>query len=564
MPKYVQGSENPQSVEERRQDSRIPLPSIAYFYQQDGSCGPIVNISQGGIEVRAEFESEQELRKFYFSLPNCETKIVCDGKVVWADKEKARVGIQFTEVSENVFEDMRGWIASEAGKLREAETDQLPHKPVADHFPDPDFFDFEAFFPPESSLSLESRKKSSPLGTSASAPKSDMSSYGTDSGEVSESGKQGHALEGFNLSTVNLVQSAGSRQFSSPQRSDHIAEPSNNVASPDFQNATATELNADAISRSFHAFDLQHGSETNISSNQIAFGAAAISEDINPPMGFGRSRRSLSPLLTAAIGFGVGLVLCAFVIFGPFDFAKTMNNLLARPDQAPKTLEDTQTGYRETNSVQSPLEIDASSVAPAPQALAIPSKAATEQQVKADRATRLLKGTNGSVTRIDRAINPSSVAPTSTGRTLNAPTSQPAAPVALGPQTPAVPVVAAVSQQPDVQKVSGAVTSSSQFVAVHTPQENLSGVLQMGQVSVGPEPVYPAAALQSGTEGTVLLRAVVSADGSVQKVDALSGPPELITSAMAAVHNWHYTPTVVADKPVESEYNIILVFRLTR
>jgi len=562
MPKYVQGSENPQSVEERRQDSRIPLPSIAYFYQQDGSCGPIVNISEGGIEVRAEFESQQELRKFYFSLPNCATKIVCDGKVVWTDKEKARVGIQFTEVSENVFEHMRGWITSEAGKLREAETEQ-PHKPVADHSPDPDFFDFEAFFPPESSLHLESRKKPSPLGMSAGAPKSDMSSYGPDSGEISESGKQGHDLEGFNLSAMNPMQSAVSRQFSSPQRSDHLAEPSNNVASPDFQKATATQSNADAISRSFDALDLQYGSETNISSNQAAFSAAAISEDINPPMGFGRSRISLSPLLTAAIGFGVGLVLCAFVIFGPFDFAKTMNNLLARPDQAPKTLEDTQTGYLGANSVQSPLDI-ASTAAPAPQALATPSEAAPEQQVRTDRSIRELKGTNGSVTRTDRAISPSSVVPTSAGRTLNAPASQSAAPVALEPQTPLVPVVAAVSQQPDVQKVSGAVTSTSQFVAVHTPQENLSGVLQMGQVTAGPEPVYPAAALQSGTEGTVVLRAVVSSDGSVQKVDAVSGPPELVPAATAAVHNWHYTPTMVADKPVESEYNIILVFRLTR
>lgn len=76
------------------------------------------------------------------------------------------------------------------------------------------------------------------------------------------------------------------------------------------------------------------------------------------------------------------------------------------------------------------------------------------------------------------------------------------------------------------------------------------------------EPRYPFIAIQTRTEGTVRLRAIISRDGRISELQVLSGPPLLVQAALDAVRQWRYRPTYLNGEPVEVETSITVIFRL--
>ena len=77
------------------------------------------------------------------------------------------------------------------------------------------------------------------------------------------------------------------------------------------------------------------------------------------------------------------------------------------------------------------------------------------------------------------------------------------------------------------------------------------------------EPVYPPGAIALHLSGTVRLRAIVSVDGTVSRLDVVSGNPILARAAVAAVGQWRYHPTLLDGKAVEVETDITVIFELT-
>ncbi len=75
-------------------------------------------------------------------------------------------------------------------------------------------------------------------------------------------------------------------------------------------------------------------------------------------------------------------------------------------------------------------------------------------------------------------------------------------------------------------------------------------------------PVYPALAKEAHVSGTVVLHAVIGKDGALLKLDPVSGPPMLLASAMDAVRQWRYKPTLLNGQPVEVDTTIAVVFQL--
>ncbi len=75
-------------------------------------------------------------------------------------------------------------------------------------------------------------------------------------------------------------------------------------------------------------------------------------------------------------------------------------------------------------------------------------------------------------------------------------------------------------------------------------------------------PEYPAIAKSAHVTGTVTLRAIISRDGSVEKLQYVSGPAMLMTSAMSAVKEWKYRPTMLNGQPVEVDTTVQVVFSL--
>ena len=78
------------------------------------------------------------------------------------------------------------------------------------------------------------------------------------------------------------------------------------------------------------------------------------------------------------------------------------------------------------------------------------------------------------------------------------------------------------------------------------------------------EPVYPQEAQQQGVEGTVKIHQVIGADGAVESVKLLSGPPLLAPAALEATKYWLYLPALLNGQRVECEQDVQIDFRLPR
>jgi TonB family protein len=77
-------------------------------------------------------------------------------------------------------------------------------------------------------------------------------------------------------------------------------------------------------------------------------------------------------------------------------------------------------------------------------------------------------------------------------------------------------------------------------------------------------PVYPKEAKKKHITGAVLLHATIGKDGTIENLEYVSGPPELTPSAMEAVKQWRYKPTLLRGEPIEVDTTISVVYTLGR
>lgn len=78
------------------------------------------------------------------------------------------------------------------------------------------------------------------------------------------------------------------------------------------------------------------------------------------------------------------------------------------------------------------------------------------------------------------------------------------------------------------------------------------------------QPVYPALAISSRTQGTVQLRAVIGRDGKIRHLQVLDGHPLLVKAAVDAVSQWLYSPYHLNGQAVEVETQVTVNFVLGR
>ena len=93
----------------------------------------------------------------------------------------------------------------------------------------------------------------------------------------------------------------------------------------------------------------------------------------------------------------------------------------------------------------------------------------------------------------------------------------------------------------------------------------IGGNVQAMKLISETRPIYPEHLQQAGIEGTVLLEAVIAKDGSVISIRAVNTlvHPELVESALEAVKQWLYEPTLLNGVPIEVVTNVRVNFRLT-
>jgi len=76
------------------------------------------------------------------------------------------------------------------------------------------------------------------------------------------------------------------------------------------------------------------------------------------------------------------------------------------------------------------------------------------------------------------------------------------------------------------------------------------------------QPVYPPIAKATGTQGTVVLEAVISKAGRIESLRTVSGSPMLAGAAVQAVSMARYRPYLLNGEPVAVQTTITVVFRL--
>jgi protein TonB len=76
------------------------------------------------------------------------------------------------------------------------------------------------------------------------------------------------------------------------------------------------------------------------------------------------------------------------------------------------------------------------------------------------------------------------------------------------------------------------------------------------------EPVYPKLAITARIQGSVMLAAVISKAGTIENLQALSGPPMLVPAAIDAVSKWRYRPYILNSEPIEVETRVTVNFVL--
>jgi protein TonB len=102
-------------------------------------------------------------------------------------------------------------------------------------------------------------------------------------------------------------------------------------------------------------------------------------------------------------------------------------------------------------------------------------------------------------------------------------------------------------------------------VADAAPQRiRVGGNVQQARLMRQPKPVYPPLAKQARIQGVVKLSAVISKDGTIQELTVISGHPLLVPSALEAVKQWVYQPTLLNGEAVEVATQIDVNFTLSQ
>jgi protein TonB len=100
-----------------------------------------------------------------------------------------------------------------------------------------------------------------------------------------------------------------------------------------------------------------------------------------------------------------------------------------------------------------------------------------------------------------------------------------------------------------------------------TPPETLvrvGGAVQSAKLIKQVLPGYPQSARQLRISGTVHLLGIIAKDGTIQRLQVLSGHPLLRQAAIDAVSQWIYRPTFLNGQAMEVEAPIDVIFTLSR
>jgi TonB family protein len=220
--------------------------------------------------------------------------------------------------------------------------------------------------------------------------------------------------------------------------------------------------------------------------------------------------------------------------------------------------------------LQAPAPADASAPSPAPATDSTPGApasttppspvAATPQSAAPQASSPQVKpspGTPASAPVIPApapaATTPSKPAPT--------PAPVPGKPAATAPAAPAAPAASPLSGGPKAAPAPATATPAPAAKAspgfIEVPEDFADD-----QVVHRVHPTYPRQARVKGSQGTVVLQAIVDKQGKVNSLQLISGDPVLGQAAADAVKQWRYKPYLHNGETVEFQTRVTVDFKL--
>ena len=114
-----------------------------------------------------------------------------------------------------------------------------------------------------------------------------------------------------------------------------------------------------------------------------------------------------------------------------------------------------------------------------------------------------------------------------------------------------------VQARGEVERANSAMTmemretlTRAQWLQLHPERTRVGAAILSSNIGYLVEPVYPEAAKQAGIQGVVSLELDISKDGNVEAVRVISGPSQLTQSAVDAVKQWRFRPTLLNGEPL--------------
>jgi TonB family protein len=160
--------------------------------------------------------------------------------------------------------------------------------------------------------------------------------------------------------------------------------------------------------------------------------------------------------------------------------------------------------------------------------------------------------------------------------TPSAPAQVPSAPVTkatkpLASQPSTRPAVAAPASKratlpPLEVEVVASKTHAAPHSSVSTATVSTANAADRVQMAAMKAPLvdsaYPLLTGQMSVQGSVLMQALIAADGVVEDLRVLSGPTILVSAAREAVRQWRFKPYLQNGKPVETQARVTVNFTI--
>jgi len=537
------------SFPERRQHLRQPVRSLAYIELGEGNGGIVLNISEGGMAIQAVMSlKETDLPLMRVQLAHSKKQIQAKGRITWTTNLRKVAGIEFVDSSAETRALIREWIslesaapgspetigpvaeeiASAASKLAKPAkaTPEWETSPVQQDRTKPPASPIETRVSPPVVVSVRPR---APVVPAAAVPPAFVPAPAAPASNTAvrplASPASGTTSKSAPLQTGRQTET-GPRQIAPPAAHTIAAEPSIPVQlGPSVEPLAAPNPLRDPA---------------RLPPDRFGFKPIARPE---APLNLASQEPRENWRLSAWVGIFVIVSLAAGWVAGHGAlhgvFQKVTRN----------SANDNVAAENAPGMVGNPLDISEMEVVDLNnERWMIPM-----QEPLGPLSSRRFESTASTHSQENRmnfrawTLSPPVHSQNSTAETKSTP-----------------PILTSLSNGPRSVLPSDGTTGSSEGISVPPPPtaNPLDSGLQPGELIRKVEPVYPPSAIDQRLEGTVKLFAVIGEDGNIKSLQPLSGPRELFSAALDAVRQWRYAPTLLNGRPIQTERQVTVVFRL--